>query len=129
MFVEPDTIAAVQNSTPSGELVGGKRKRRSEEGEMAAKVAKKQRAIPPEVNPQRAKRGSRMRRAQRSKPEEEQKDNTKPSCKSEEDPVTIILDEDTEKRGWNQLLYVFYSLQLFELSLLNLLDAQLLIIN
>lgn len=121
MFVEPDTIAAVQNSTPSGELVGGKRKRRSEEGEMAAKVAKKQRAIPPEelvssVNPQRAKRGSRMRRAQRSKPEEEQKDDTKPSCKSEEDPVTIILDEDTEKRGWNQLLYVFYSLQLFELS-------------
>lgn len=86
---------------------------------MAVKVAKKQRAISSEeilssVNPQQTKRGSRMRRAQRSKPEEEQNDNTKPSSKSEEDLVTIILDEDTEKKGWNRLL--FYSLQLFELS-------------
>lgn len=123
----------VKNSTPSGELVGGKRKRRSEEGEMAVKVAKKQRAIPSEeivssVNPQRTKRGSRMRRAQRSKPEEERNDNTKPWCKSEEDPVTIILDEDTEKKGWNRLLF-FYSLQIFELSCSIYLDAQLLIIN
>lgn len=104
-------MAMVKKSTLSAKLVGGKRKRRSEEEEMAVKVAKKQRAnsleeIVSSVDPQRSKRGSRMRRAQRSKPEEERNDSPKPSSKSEEDPVTIILDEDTGKKGLNQF-FVF----------------------
>lgn len=110
----------VKNSTLSAELVGGKRKRkrRSEEEEMTVKVAKKQRAnsseeIVSSVDPQRNKRGSRMRRTERAKPEEERNDITKPSSKSGEDPVTVILAEDTEKKGLNQLVFCFYSLQLF----------------
>lgn len=104
LFLETDTVAMVKNSTLSAKLVGGKRKRRSEEEETVVMVAKKQRAnsleeIVSSVDPQRSKRVSRMRRAQRSKPEEEWNDNAKPSSRSEEDPVTIILDEDTGKKG------------------------------
>lgn len=133
LFLEPDTAAMVKNRTLSAESVGGKRKRRSEEEEMSVKVAKKQRANSSEelvssVNPQRSKRGSRMRRAQRFKPEKEQNDNTKPSSKSEEDPVTIILDEDTEKKGLNQLFFLFLLSSIISIVLINLLDAQLLII-
>lgn len=106
MFLEPDPIARVKNSTLSAESVGGKRKRRSEEEEMAVKVAKKQRSnsieeIISSADPQRSKRGSRMSRAQRSKTEKESNDDTNPASESENDAV-IILDEDTEKKGLNQ---------------------------
>lgn len=106
MFLEPDPITRFKNGTLSAELVGGKRKRRSEEQEMAAKVAKKQRSnsieeIISSADPQRSKRGSRMRRAQRSKTEQESNDDTNPASESENYPV-IILDEDTEKKGLNQ---------------------------
>lgn len=124
----------VKSSTLSAELIGGKRKRRSEEEEMAVKMAKKQRAnsseeIVSSVDPQRSRMESRMRRVQKAKPEEERKNNTKPSSKSEKDPVTIILDEDTEKKGFQLVTFLFLLPSITCLVvLINLLNAQLLII-
>lgn len=104
-MLEADPITRVKTSTLSAKSVGGKRKRRSEEEETAVKVAKKQcrgEEIVSSTDPQRSKRGSRMRRTQRSKPEQEKSDDTNPAAKSEHDPVITILDEDTEKKGLNQ---------------------------
>lgn len=81
--------------------MGGKRKRKSEE-EIAVKVAKKQRRGEEEIVSQQSKRGSRMRRGQRSKPEPEKNDNANSAAKSEDDAVITILDEDIEKKGINQ---------------------------
>lgn len=74
------------------------------------KVAKKQRANASEgkISPAESgstKRGGRTRRAQRSKPEEQTDDRTKPADKSppvlpEDDAVIVLLDEDAEKKGF-----------------------------
>eukprot|EP00066_Takifugu_rubripes_P012943 XP_011602209.1 PREDICTED: ATPase family AAA domain-containing protein 5 isoform X1 [Takifugu rubripes] len=95
---EADPITRVKSSTLSAKSVGGKRKRKSEEEEIAVKVAKKQRRGEEEIVSQRSVKGSRMRRSQRSKPEQEKNDDANPAAKSEDDAVITILDEDTEKK-------------------------------
>lgn len=107
-MLEADPITRVKSSALSAKSVGGKRKRKSEEEEIAVKVAKKQRRGEEEIVSQRSVKGSRMRRSQRSKPEQEKNDNANPAAKSEDDAVITILDEDTEKKGINQ-----FSLQSF----------------
>lgn len=74
------------------------------------KVAKKQRAnaskqkICP-ADPEPTKRGGRMRRAQRSRPEEEEaSDEAKPSVEatpvsSKDNAVVELLEDDTGKKG------------------------------
>lgn len=89
------------------EPVGGKRKRIDDEEEVTVKVAKKQRAnaskqkICP-ADPEPTKRAGRMRRAQRSRPEEEEaaSDEAKPSpVSSKDNAVVVLLEDDSGKKG------------------------------
>ncbi|XP_041830983.1 ATPase family AAA domain-containing protein 5 isoform X2 [Melanotaenia boesemani] len=103
-----EQVAATKDgsSTPSlAESVGGKRKRKDDEGGNLVKVAKKQRSTHSEENvsvaePKAPKRGGRTRRAQRSRLEEEEegmKDKTKSSLTSapstSEDDAVIVIDD------------------------------------
>lgn len=109
--LEPETLNRAPRSTPAPEPVGGKRKRTDGEADAMVKVAKKQRAnaLEEKISPAEAgstKRGGRTRRAQRSKPEEQTDDRTKaadknPSVLPEDDAVIVLLDEDTEKKGFH----------------------------
>ncbi|TMS14725.1 ATPase family AAA domain-containing protein 5 [Larimichthys crocea] len=109
---EPEAVTRVTSvPLPTGP-VGGKRKRMDDEGEMAVKVAKKQRANSSEektstAEPEPTRRGGRTRRSQRSRQEEEANEKTKPSVKAapippEDDSVVVIddllLGDDTEKK-------------------------------
>ncbi|XP_069005351.1 ATPase family AAA domain-containing protein 5 [Embiotoca jacksoni] len=113
--LEAEAVTKVTSTTLPTEPVGGKRKRRDDEGENTAKVVKKQRSTRSEEKvsePEPTKRGGRTRRAQRSSPAEEDeeevvKEKAKPSVKSapipcEEDSVVIIddlvLGEDAGKK-------------------------------
>lgn len=115
--LEPETLNRAPSSTPA-EPVGGKRKRTDGEVDAMVKVAKKQRANASEekISPAEAgstKRGGRTRRTQRSKPEEQTNDGTKAADKGppvlpEDDAVIVLLDEDTEKKGFWVFFFNLY---------------------
>lgn len=123
--LEPEPLNRVPSSSPAAEPVGGKRKRTDGEVDAMVKVAKKHRAnaLEEKISPAEAgptKRGGRTRRAQRSRPEERTDDGTKPADKNppvlpEDDAVIVLLDEDTEKKGFYffHLYLVFFTNNLF----------------
>lgn len=122
-LLEPETLNRAPSSTPAAEPVGGKRKRTDGEVDAMVKVAKKQRANASEekISPAESgstKRGGRTRRAQRSKPEEQTDDGTKPADESplvlpEDDAVIVLLDEDTEKKGFYFFQFILIHIILF----------------
>ncbi|KAF3846467.1 hypothetical protein F7725_003545 [Dissostichus mawsoni] len=97
---DPEAETRVSSTTQPAEPVVGKRKRRDDEGETTAKLAKKQRANCAEENvsePEPTKRRGRPRRAQRSRTEDAANENSKPSAKSaaspsEDDSVVEVGD-------------------------------------
>ncbi|KAK5914180.1 hypothetical protein CgunFtcFv8_008639 [Champsocephalus gunnari] len=100
MASDPEAETRVSSTTPPAEPVVGKRKRRDDEGETTAKLAKKQRAnCAKEIvsEPEPTKRRGRPRRAQRSRTEDAANENSKPSAKSaaspsEDDSVVEVVD-------------------------------------
>lgn len=114
--LEPETLNRAPSSTPAAEPLGGKRKRTDGEVDAMVKVAKKQRANASKEKISSAeagstKRGGRTRRTQRSKPEEQTDDGTQAADKGppilpEDDAVIVLLDEDTEKKGFNFFQYI-----------------------
>ncbi|TKS91856.1 ATPase family AAA domain-containing protein 5 [Collichthys lucidus] len=111
---EPEAVTRVTSAPLPAVPVGGKRKRADDEGEMAVKVAKKQRADSSEektstAEPGPTRRGGRTRRSRGSRQEEEANENekSKPSVKAapippEDDSVVVLddllLGEDAEKK-------------------------------
>ncbi|XP_008284819.1 ATPase family AAA domain-containing protein 5 [Stegastes partitus] len=98
---EPEAVTTAASTPRPAEPAGGKRKRR--EDDCTEKAAKKQRSNQSEesistAEPEPTRRGSRMRRAQRSRLEEEVKEKAKPSLKpapipAEEGSVLVLDDE------------------------------------
>lgn len=75
-----------------------------DEGEVTAKVAKKQRANCAEENisePEPTKRGGRTRRGQRSRPEEKAKPSVQAAPIPSEDDSVVVIDDVLlgEKKG------------------------------
>ncbi|XP_076609751.1 ATPase family AAA domain-containing protein 5 isoform X1 [Chaetodon auriga] len=107
----PEDVTRPTSTTLPAEPVGGKRKRTDGEGEVTVKVAKKQRTSSSEekistAEPESTKKGGCTRRTRRSRLEQEENEEAKPSVKaapipSEEDCVVVhddlIFGEDTGK--------------------------------